>query len=161
MQVCTFRREKHSFGLWLQEEAAQDLEEALQEEKHQLQKEAEQFDADLLWLESSVDEATQAWREAPSAQMMLEAQEAESMRQAQEAEAHLASLGRALAKELQKHREANRSLQGAVESEELELEGYIREEKVEQDTWDRERHTLAEEAGTVAAELQRLASGLA
>ncbi|CAJ1398089.1 unnamed protein product, partial [Effrenium voratum] len=117
---------------WAEEEAAQDLEEALQEEKHQLQKEAEQFDADLLWLESSVDEATQAWREAPSAQMMLEAQEAESMRQAQEAEAHLASLGRALAKELQKHREANRSLQGAVESEERELEGYIREEKVEQ-----------------------------
>ena len=30
-RVCTFRREEHSFGLCLQEEAAQDLEEALQE----------------------------------------------------------------------------------------------------------------------------------
>eukprot|EP00435_Cladocopium_sp_Y103_P008069 s4779_g2.t1 len=79
--------------------------------------------------------------------------EVENLRQARQAEEQLSSLSLALSKELQKHREANQSLSHVVESEQEELQGYAREEKLMQDAWNKERQTLAEDAATVATEL--------
>lgn len=141
-----------------QEEAAADAAQALQEELDGLKQEFEHYDEDMQWLEESVEQATESWSSMPFAH--AEHLEVENLRQARQAEEQLSSLSLALSKELQKHREANQSLAHVVESEQEELQGYAREEKLMQDAWNKERQALAEEAATVATELQRLATGL-
>lgn len=141
-----------------QEEAAADAAQALQEELDGLKQEFEHYDEDMQWLEESVEQATESWSSMPFAH--AEHLEVENLRQARQAEEQLSSLSLALSRELQKHREANQSLAHVVESEQEELQGYAREEKLMQDAWNKERQALAEEAATVATELQRLATGL-
>lgn len=143
-----------------QEEAASDVAEALQEELDGLKQESEHYDEDIFWLEENVEQATEMWSSMPSGFTHAEQLEAQSLQQARQAQEQLSSLGLALSKELQKHREANQSLSKLVESEQEELQGYTREEKLMQEAWNKERQALAEEAATVAAELQRLANGL-
>ncbi|CAE7469314.1 LRRCC1 [Symbiodinium sp. CCMP2592] len=145
-----------------QEEAAQEMAGALMEELDTLNQESSQFDEDFLWLEGRVDEAREQWSLADEAEAAeLAAVETRSMRSAEEMEHQLASLSRALARELQKRGEVNRKVQLEIQHDQELLEGYQREEAAVQEVWNAERQGLAEEAAAMASELQRLASGLA
>ncbi|CAK9064876.1 unnamed protein product [Durusdinium trenchii] len=140
-----------------EERAAADEEAAQQQEFVSLKQESEEFDEDLAWLEERVQQASEKQMVSVS---LEEEQSLLSLRlreEVSEAEEQLASLSFALSKELQKHREANQGLRRMVESEQSQLEGYAMEEKLAEDAWKKERQSLAEEAATVAAELQRLA----
>lgn len=145
-----------------QEEAAQEMAGALMEELDTLNQESAQFDEDFVWLEERVDEAREHWSLADEAEAAeLAAVETRSMRSAEEMEHQLASLSRALARELQKRGEVNRKVQLEIQHDQDLLEGYQREEAAVQEVWNAERQGLAEEAAAMASELQRLASGLA
>ncbi|CAE7660920.1 unnamed protein product, partial [Symbiodinium microadriaticum] len=59
-------------------------------------------------------------------------------------EHQLASLSRALARELQKRGEVNRKVQLEIQHDQDLLEGYQREEAAVQEVWNAERQGLAE-----------------
>eukprot|EP00439_Symbiodinium_sp_Y106_P052503 s777_g7.t1 len=144
------------------EEVAQEMAGSLMEELDTLNQESAQFDEDFVWLEGRVDEAREQWSLADEAEAAeLAAVETRSMRSAEEMEHQLASLSRALARELQKRGEVNRKVQLEIQHDQDLLEGYQREEAAVQEVWNAERQGLAEEAAAMASELQRLASGLA